>query len=911
MMRDLLEALSRLIAILRRRTLDREFDDEFAAHLELLTHRNERRGLARDEARRQAILQMGGLNATKDLHRQARGLPRLDRALEALGGVRRDLIHAVRSLAKAPGFTFVCVASLSIGMGAVVAIPYFSRLLFAPPAGVNTDGLVELLMTPRGPLRIELGESAVEGWSYPDYADLRDADTGMAITGWTEGEAIVALPTPNRAERETVPAMFVSASYFRTVGVTLARGSGFGPERGWSAEPVVILGHGFWQNRLGSDPDIVGKTLTLDGMPHVVVGVAREGYCSHLGECPGTQLFVPLERHPRVRADGRLRFDREITWVRMHGRLSPGITLAQANAAVSNVLSRLAELYPATNKYKAASVEPYFAMGAQARFELRLVQGALFALTGMVLLVVCLNISGMMQARSAIRERELSIRQAIGASRARLVWYLLVEAIMLAGLGGTLAALVLFGTPQVLAWWFSVPIPPPHQEALRPSLPIVALALGLCLVTSLVFGLLPAIRFSRPTLVSALKDDTGGGGRRVGRVHRLAAALQVGIAIPFLIVSGSMVDWVRTTTMGLGFDPEGLAASRLDLNRRGEREDSGVLLRRVREDLEQASGVRSVAIADAVPLDFQFRAVPASRPGHSDVVYVRPARVGDRYLETLDIPLLRGRAITVDDVAGAEAVAVISKPVADRLFGIDDPIGERLTVELEEKAPRVFTIVGVTADFVGRSLDAPRTHVLVPLAQQPASSVFLVARAAAGIEPGALSSAFQNAVRALDADFPNPGNPIGSSGASFMTGDQFKRAGRDDILVPSALVGGGGGAVLTLAALGIYGVIGFMVATRTREIAVRVALGASRRRVFRTIESDVVKLIIPGLVGGLLLSLVLVRLVVPWRGVSGAVMEPLIYTLGAAIAVLVALAAGLPPARRAASVEPMVAMRSE
>jgi predicted permease len=902
MMRDALETLSRIVAVFRRRKLDRDFEAELAAHLDLLTTRNERRGLARDEARRQAILQMGGLNPTRNFHRDARGLPRLDRALEALGGVRRDVVHAARSLAKAPGFTFVSVASLSIGMAAVIAIPYFARLLFMAPAGVNTDGLVELLMTPSGPLRIQLGEAAVEGWSYPDYIDLRDADTNMAITGWTAGETIVTIPASDRAQRFTVPTLFVSGNYFRTVGVALARGPGFdASERGLTAEPLVILGYGFWQRRLGADPDVVGKTLTLDGIPHVVVGVAPDGYCWHLGECPGTQLFVPLERHPRLRADGRLRFDRDITWVRMHGRLRNGVAVAQAQAAVAAVMSRLSEQYPGTNKHKAASVQPYFAGGAKERPELMIVQGALLGLTGMVLLVVCLNISGMMQVRSAIRERELSIRQAMGASRARLVRYLLSEAILLAGMGGAVASLVLFGAPQALASWLGMAVPPHVQEVLKPGLTMGALAVGLCLATSLTFGLLPAARFSRPTVVLALKDDAGGGGRRVGRIHRLASALQVGIAIPFLIVSGVMVDWVRTTTTEIGFDPEGLAAVRLDLNKRGEEQNRDLLLQRVREDLEHASGVHSVTVADGVPLDFQFRAARASRPGHSTVVFVRPTGVGHTYLETLGIPLLRGRVISADEAAGGEAVAVVSKLVASRLFGSDDPIGERLALELEENRPQIFTIVGVTADFVGRALDAPRAHVLVPLSQ-PTSSVFLIARTTAGIQPTTLTSAFQRAIRDLDPDFTT---------ASLITGDKLTSRGADDILVPSAMVGGGGGMVLFLAALGIYGVIAFMVATRTREIAVRVALGASRRRVLGTVLSDVVKLVIPGVFGGLFLAILVVRLIVPWRGLAGAVMEPLIFALGVALAVGVAFVAALPAARRALSVEPMVAMRSE
>jgi predicted permease len=908
MIRDLLEALSRLVAVFRRRRLDREFDEEFSAHLDLLAARHQERGLSRDEARRQAILQMGGLSGTKNLHREARGLPLLERLVEAVSGFGRDLLHAARSLAKAPGFTFVCVASLSVGMGLVIAIPYLSQLLFMPPAGLKTDGFVEVLMTPRGPLRIQVGEWARTGWAYADYADLRDARTGITVTGWSVGESIVTLPSSARVERVPVPTMFVSGNYFETVGVTLARGPGFDSARPASAaDRVVVLGYAFWQNRLGSDPAVIGKTVNVNGMQHTVVGIAPDGYCWHLSECRGTQLFAPLETHPRLLADERLRVDRDSVLVRIHGRLSPGVSRAQANAAVSSVMSGLAERYPATNEFKAASVEPYFSIGALARSELAVVQAAFFAVTGMVLLVVCLNISGMMQARSAIRERELAVRLAIGASRGRLVQYLLSEAVMLASVAGACAVIVLFSIPQAVFWWTGQSLPPHVQQhiwqVLRPSFATGALAVGLCLATSLVFGLLPAIRFSRPTLVSALKDEAGGGGRRIGRVHRFTAALQVAIAMPFLVVSGTMMDWVRTTaTSDLGFTPDGLAAVALNLDRQEDGTDREFLLRRVRDDLERAPGVRSVTLADALPLDFTSRSARVSRPDRSESVIARVTRAGDRYLETLDIRLVKGRPISNADVIGGEPVAVVSRLVADRIFGTDDPIGQRLTFEIEENTRRVFTIVGVTADFAGRSLDVPRAHVLVPLAQHPTSRLVLVARAAAGIEPTALTPAFRNAVRDVDPDWAS---------LTPFTGARLQERGMEDIVVPFTMVGAGGGVVLMLAALGIYGVIGFMVATRTREIAVRVALGSTRRRVLGTIQSDVVRLVIPGAAGGLLLGIVLTRFVVPWRGLFGAAMEPLIYMLALAVAVLVALLAGLAPARRAASIDPMVAMRSE
>ena len=214
-------------------------------------------------------------------------------------GIWRDLAHAGRSLTKARAFTFVCVVSLGIGMVPVIAIPYVSRITRTPPPGVKTEGLVEVVTTPRG------AREATDAWSYPDFADLRDADTGMSLSGWTGGPSKITIQTPAGVETKSVPTMFVSANYFRTVGVALARGPGFNEavDDPSSAEPAVILGYAFWQTQLASDPDIVGKTLTLDDIPHVVVGIAPERFDGHLF-LHGKELFVPLEQHPRLRDRG-------------------------------------------------------------------------------------------------------------------------------------------------------------------------------------------------------------------------------------------------------------------------------------------------------------------------------------------------------------------------------------------------------------------------------------------------------------------------------------------------------------------------------------------------------------------------------------------------------------------------------
>jgi hypothetical protein len=438
-----------------------------------------------------------------------------------LNGLSRDLVHAVRSLIKARAFTFVCVVSLGIGMVPVFAIPYASRLTMMPPSGVKTSDLVEIVTTAVGP------HEATQRWSYPDYVDLRDAGTGITLIPWTGKPSEITLKAAGGSKIQA-SAMFVPADYFKTLELTMARGAGFDASAADSlaGSPVLVVNHSFWRNTLNADPDIVGKTLTMDGVAHLVVGVAPENFGGHYGfGVSAWDVYVPLERHPRLLGVGEpeenYRDDRSKEWLSIHGRLAPGMTVAQASAAVSAVTARLAKAHPKTNEFRAGIAAAYDPMGVLARSQVRLLKLVAFTLTGMVLLVVALNISGMMQVRSAMRERELSIRQAIGASRARLAQYLLSEAIVLACAGGLIASLLLFNLPAIISRMTDQPIPAEFQEYLKPDLSIIAICFGLCLLTSLIFGWLPATRFSRPVILSSLKDEAGGGSLRVGKVHRV------------------------------------------------------------------------------------------------------------------------------------------------------------------------------------------------------------------------------------------------------------------------------------------------------------------------------------------------------------------------------------------------------
>lgn len=832
--------------------------------------------------------------------------------MTVLEGLWRDLVHASRSLAKARAFTIVCVVSLGVGMTPVIAVPYLMRLLRMPPRGIDTTTLVEVVTTRNGP------HAPANNWSYPDFTDLRRADTGMTLVGWSAADVHMASNSADAERHDPVSTLFVSANYFPTIGVALAKGPGFS-ER--ATEPEAILGYRFWQNRLASDPDIIGNILTFDGVAYRVVGLAPEQFDGHLGGM-FKQLFLPLDRHPQVRAgrdNGQEALaDRGTAWIHIHARLSPGVSRSQASAAVSAVTAQLAKHYPQTNEFISGSVEPYYAGGVLERSRNLILQTVATTLTGMVLLVVCLNISGMMQVRGALRERELSIRQAVGASRGRLIQYLLCECLILASLGTVIASSVIFNLPAIVSRLTGQALPPFVVDALRVDWSIIAICAGICLVTTLLFGVLPAARFSRPAIVSSLKDDAGGGGFRVGRVHRVTAALQVAIAVPLLVMGGISLDRVRSTAFSdLGFAADLLYATPLKVEP-GAMKTSEATIRRVSETVARTTGVASVTIADGLPLDFMGRGMRVALQVADDAAprftHATVTRVGDAYLDTMGIRLLRGRAFTTSDSDGAENVTIISTALANKLLPNTDPaetLGKRLTVGADDRTPQTLTIVGVVGDFPTSQMSTEREQLLVPLAQQRSRDVFVIARSQPGEPASKLTAALQNAVRDLGPDVTQDVRTgDGVAYATVVTGVWLRQNSMRDFLKQSMIGGGAGSVILMLAALGVYGVVGLTVATRTREMAIRAAIGATRPRLLGMILFDVAKLATPGVIVGMIITVAFMRLNSENMGIPLSDVESLAYVVGAAIALLVAVLAGLGPARRASSTDPMVVMRS-
>ncbi len=741
---------------------------------------------------------------------------------------------------------------------------------------------------------------------------MRDAATGIAVTGWSRGEGLFQL---SRGEGAIpVPTMYVSSNYFSTVGIALARGRGFSRADDAShAEAEAVISHRMWQTRLGGDPGIIGRAITVNRAEYVVVGVAPEKYRGHVaGDSATTHLWLPLSRHPRLHAGlpvtENARLNRDAGWVRVAARLAPGTTLAQADAVVQSAMAALAARYPASNQDKIGGVEPYFPPGARLRSQVTVARMLIFGLSGMVLLVVSLNISGMMLVRSAMRERELAIRLAMGASRWRLMQYNLSEAFVIAVLGGSAASALLFGGPVVVAWAYD--FYGPELDLFKPDAAMVLQCIGLCFVTTVMLGLLPALRFSRPAILAALKNDSSSSGRRVGRLQRLTAALQAGIAVPFLVIGGVRIDQARVTAMAeLGFAPQGLYAARLNLAAIGKTEDDRRrLVQTVQANLVQAPGIVAVTVGDGVPLDFVYRNTRVARDGDATFVAAHTTRIGAGYLETVGIRLLAGRTIDASDRAGGERVVLLSEPLARRLFPATNPLGGRVVFALAGDERQTYTVVGVTADLVSTQIASPRPQLFVALAQHPVPTMRAIARGASA--DATVRQAFEQAITDADPDFFALERSAAAPEGNLITGKGLVDDSYKDLLTDSAVGGVLAGVALILAGLGVYGVIAFMVATRTREIGVRVALGASRARVLREVLGDALKLVVPGIGVGLVLAVLWVRLVDPsWYPLGGV--EPLLYALAAATAFGVAVLAGVPSARRAAAVHPMDAIRAD
>ena len=803
-----------------------------------------------------------------------------------------DLRLATRSLWKRPVFTGVAVVSIALGIGFNAAI--FSganALLLRPVQGVDQpDRVVEVGRTDRG--------EGFDTFGYPDFLDLR-----AGVEPLSEVAAWRMTPVSWGTEQggELVRGMLVSPGYFEALGAQPVRGRVLGPdedERGGPA--VVVLSHRFWQERLGGDPDVVGSTLDINRTPFTVIGVTAEGFRGHI-PLFDVDLWAPIARAELADPglDPGIHDRRGSSWLHIIGRLADGATVGGAEAAAKAVMARVAQDFPETHEQRSAAVLPLGPVPGGGRSLVAGFFGVLLGLVALILLITAANVAGMLLARSATRRQEIAIRLAMGSGRARLIRQLTVESVALFLVGGIAGTALAFAAARALSG-FALPGPEPITLDVSADTTVLFFALGLTLVTGVVFGLVPALGASRPDLVPALKSGDRSG-RRAGRLRRGLVAGQVGLSLVLLVAAGLFLRALdRAGDVNPGFEPEGVLVASLDLALDGYAEDETVTFQQqLVQRLGAQPGFEAAGLAHDLPLDLSASGTPVWPAGvegpDARGVGADFTIVSDGYFQTLRIPVHRGRTFAPTDGPEAPLVVVINQAAVDRIWPDRDPVGQRLRFGGADAPLR--TVVGVVADvknqLLGETVDP---MVYLPTAQYHRSDVYVAARG-----PGVTPASLRRAV--LDAD---PRLTLGA------VQDLEEIAGIG--LLPQRLAAGlttaMGGLALFLSVLGVYGVLAYSVVQRRRELGVRMAVGATRGSVTGLVLRSGLKLALPGLVLGGLLALAASRVLRSLLfGVSPT--DPVTFAVVGATLLAAVVVASVVPALRAARQDPLSSLRAE
>jgi predicted permease len=819
--------------------------------------------------------------------------------------VNLDFRYALRRLIRARGFTLAASLTIALGVGANSAIfSVVNAVLLRPPVAVaEPERLVGLFTSDySGP---PYGSSS--------FADLDDfgkqgADVFTGVTGYSPRPAAVG--SDDNLER--IAAEVVTANYFQVLGTRLTLGRGFGPEqRVKGGEPVAVISYALWQRRFGSDPAIIGKPVRMNAREFTIIGVAPAGFAGSLRGLV-TDVWVPtaLGSYLGMSDDFTSRGDRSAL---VYARLKPGVTIEQARSRMAVVARQLAAAYPeawidVTRQGRRISVLPE----AETRVPPQIRDSALgfvailMGTVALVLLVCCANVAGLLLARAASRLKEVGIRISLGASRGRIIRQMLTESVLLAALGGVVGmaasvwagqALMAVGTPSQ--------IPVPISLDLTPDYRVLGFTLAITLLTGLVFGLAPALRASRADVVTALKTDTPAlrlGGRRFS----LHNALVIGqVSLSTLLLVGALL-FFRTLRAAATIDP-GFRTDHmllLDISPRPGEEgkvDPEQVALTARDRIAAIPGVTAVTWASNVPLGLdQGRRglqVEGYRRREGEDMEFYYSVVGPRYFETMEVPLVRGRGFTDADRPGAPAVVIVNEAFAKRFWGDADPIGKRISRN-GENGPWI-PVVGLARDGKYVSItESPRPFVYYPQLQMPDGIIMHVRTTG---DPSRLVTAARREVAAAAPTWmiERPRTLEETLGASLMP----QR-------IAAGLLGAFGVVALLLAAVGLYGVVAFAVAQRTREIGIRVALGAQGGEVLGLMLRQGVRLAGIGLLVGVPLAFVVARLVSGFLVGAGAA-DPVVFVGAAGLLAFVTLVASYVPARRASKVDPMAALRSQ
>jgi len=795
----------------------------------------------------------------------------------------QDVRYGVRMLRKNPGFTAVAVLTLALGIGANTAVfSVVNATLLRPFPYEHPERLVVIQERNAG--------GGLQDASFANFADWRSQSASFASMAAQRGQE--SFNFSGSGEPERLQGHLVSADFFRTLGVRPFRGRDFVTEDdGAGALPVAILSYGFWQRRFGADDSVLGKPITLNSQGFTVVGVTPASF--HFGTV--ADVFVPIglsaERfRPRGRDPG----------VGVVACLKPAVSIAQAENELNAIAARLEQEYPETNTGKRVRVESlHDSFVGGTRLSLLILLGAV----GLVLLIACANVANLLLIWGAARQREMALRAALGASRWRIIRQLLGESVMLAALGGGLGLLLAhWGTHLITSY---LPAGVPRLREADIDSVVLGFTVALSLLAGVIFSMAPAWQGSRANLREVLQE---GGRGSTGRRQRLRSTLvvsEIALTLAVLVGAGLLIrSFWRLQQVDSGFDARNVLMTQISVTAgRGEGARIADFFEQLLQKVSGLPGVKSVAVSDGLPIlrdanwsPFNIEGRPPAEPGNQ--TWAIRYTVSPEYFQTLGIPLLQGRGFAAQDTRDSPLVAMIDETFARQHFQNEDPLGKRLILTLPD-GPGI-EIVGVVRHVKHAGLDeraAGSPQFYLHFNQRRSSASHLLVRSV--VDPLSLAGAVRDQVWALDKDLPV---------YNVRTMQQLVSQSMAPRRFSALLMVVFGFLALVLASIGLYGTISYSVAQRTSEIGIRVALGAQRRDVLTMVIKQAMGLALFGVVVGLVTALALARLLRNLLfGVGSA--DPLTFGAVAFVLLTVALLASFVPARRAAKIDPMAALK--